>query len=136
LSLTPKKKLAFVVMVNASGVNTGKYLYGMSDVIGKALDAEMAEIPEGLNLEDYAGTYNAQPWGSETVILPWYGDLAVMGLPSNNPSSFGILKHVEGDTFRRKRDDGELGETVVFERDDDGKVIKMWQHQNYSLKMK
>jgi CubicO group peptidase (beta-lactamase class C family) len=136
LSLTPKKKLAFVVMVNASGVNTGKYLYGMSDVIGKALDAEMAEIPEGLNLEDYAGTYNAQPWGSETVILPWYGDLAVMGLPSNNPSSFGILKHVEEDTFRRKRDDGELGETVVFERDDDGKVIKMWQHQNYSLKMK
>jgi CubicO group peptidase (beta-lactamase class C family) len=136
LSLTPKKKLAFVVMVNASGVNTGKYLYGMSDVIGKALDAEMAEIPEGLNLEDYAGTYNAQPWGSETVILPWYGDLAVMGLPSNNPSSFGILKHVEGDTFRRKRDDGELGETVMFERDDDGKVIKMWQHQNYSLKMK
>jgi CubicO group peptidase (beta-lactamase class C family) len=136
LSLTPKKKLAFVVMVNASGVNTGKYLYGMSDVIGKALDAEMAEIPEGLNLEDYAGTYNAQPWGSETVILPWYGDLAVMGLPSNNPSSFSILKHVEGDTFRRKRDDGELGETVVFERDDDGKVIKMWQHQNYSLKMK
>jgi CubicO group peptidase (beta-lactamase class C family) len=136
LSLTPKKKLAYVVMVNASGVNTGKYLSGMAEVMGKALDAEMADIPEDLNLEDYAGTYDAQPWSSETVILPWYGELAVMGLPTNSPASFGILKHVEGDTFRRKRDDGELGETVVFERDDNGKVIKMWQHQNYSEKVK
>jgi hypothetical protein len=110
--------MAYVVMVNASGVNTGKYLSGMAEVMGKALDAEMADIPEDLNLEDYAGTYDAQPWDSEAVVLPWYGDLAVMGLPSNNPASFGILKHMEGDTFRRKRDDGELGETVMFERDD------------------
>lgn len=136
LSLTPKKKMAFVVMANASGVNTGKYLSGMAEVFGKALDAGSEEIPDGMNLEDYAGSYNAQPWSSETLVLPWYGDLAVMGLPTNNPSSFSILKHVEGDTFRRERDNGELGETVVFERDANGQVVKMWQHQNYSLKMK
>ncbi len=136
LSLTPKKKLAYVVMINASGTNPGKYLNGISAIVGKALDAEFEEIPDGMNLEDYAGTYNARPWGSESVVLPWYGDLAVMGLPSNDPSYFTILKHVEGDTFRRKRDDGELGETVVFERDGNGKVVKMWRHQNYSLKLK
>ncbi len=136
LSLTPKKKMAYIVMVNAGGVNTGRFIEGMSSVISKALDADYQEIPDGMNLEDYAGTYNAQPWSSETVILPWYGDLAVLRLPSSNPSSFMLLKHIEGDTFQRKRSDGELGEKVVFERDANGKVTKMWQHQNYSAKLK
>ncbi len=47
-----------------------------------------------------------------------------------------LLKHIEGDTFRRLRKDETLGEEVVFERDKIGKVIRMWQHSNYKDKIR
>jgi len=47
-----------------------------------------------------------------------------------------FLKHIEGDKFRRIRDDGELGETLVFERNSRGEVISYVQHNNYSRKIK
>ena len=40
------------------------------------------------------------------------------------------LKHVEGGVFRRIRDDGTLGEKVVFEPDEAGNVTRMWRHSN------
>lgn len=135
LALTPKNKMAYVIMFNATDVNTGQYTNALMAVIEKALDAKRSNS-EGVDLEDYTGTYNAQPWGSEEVVLPWYGKLAVMGLPTSNPAYFTQLKHIEGDTFRRIRGDGELGETITFERNGSGKVVKMWQHSNYAEKLK
>ena len=39
-----------------------------------------------------------------------------LDLPSNNPAdAMTFYKHIEGDTFRRIRDDDELGETVTFD---------------------
>lgn len=135
LALTPKNKMAYVIMFNATDINTGQYINTLMTVIGKALDTKRAE-PEGVNLEDYTGTYQAQPWGSEEVILPWYGSLAVLGLPTDYPANFARLKHISGDTFRRIRSDGEPGEVIRFERNDKGQVIRMWQHSNYSEKLK
>ncbi len=136
ISLSPRRKMAYIVMVNAGGVSTGKYIAGMARVIGKALDADTNELAAGVNLQDYCGTYNAQPWSSETVILPWYGNLAIVGLPSDDPSSFTLLKHLEGDTFQRMRGNGEMGEKIVFERNTTGTVYRMKRHQNYSIKLK
>ena len=42
-----------------------------------------------------------------------------------------ILKHKDGDIFQRMRDDKTLGEEIVFERDDTGKVVRMWQHSDF-----
>ncbi|MDP4998139.1 MAG: serine hydrolase [Saprospiraceae bacterium] len=134
LAMTTHNKMAYVVMFNATDINTGQYTNALMAVIGKALDAKRV-TPDQVNLEDYSGSYNAQPWGSEEVVLPWYGNLAVLSLPSDNPANFSQLKHISGDTFRRVRSDGKLGETVVFERNDSGKVVKMWQHSNYSEKL-
>jgi hypothetical protein len=47
-----------------------------------------------------------------------------------------LLKHIEGDTFRRVRDDETLGEEVEFERDKTGRVFRMWQHSNYENKIR
>ncbi len=134
LALTPKNKMAYVVMFNATDINTGQYTNALMGVIGKALDDKKTSLAN-VNLEDYAGSYSAQPWGSEEVILPWYGNLAVLSLPTDNPSGFSQLKHISGDTFRRIRSDGALGETVIFERNKEGKVIRSWQHSNYSEKL-
>ncbi len=69
--------------------------------------------------------------------LPWQGKLAIFGLPSENPAEgLTLLKHIEGDTFRRVRKDETLGEEVKFERDKTGKVVRMWQHSNYENKIR
>jgi len=40
------------------------------------------------------------------------------------------LRRVKGNTFRRLRDDGELGEEIVFETGPDGKVAGfVWNSQ-------
>ena len=46
-----------------------------------------------------------------------------------------FFKHIEDDTFRRVRDDDELGETLVFDRDKNGQIIQFKIHGNYSKKI-
>jgi CubicO group peptidase (beta-lactamase class C family) len=136
LTIDPSKKQAFIVMINASGVSPSKYATGMRDILKKAED-KAKEEKAAVDLEAYAGLYDSQPWWGETAILPWQGKLAVFGLPSENPGkNLTLLKHIEGDTFRRVRKDETLGEKVVFKRDKNGKVVRMWQHSNYEDKIK
>jgi len=136
LNIDPHKKQAFIVMINACGVSPNKYATGMRDILKKVSGKEKEEKTT-VDLEAYSGLYSAQPWWGETAILAWQGKLAIFGLPSGNPAqSLRLLKHIESDTFRRLRDDESLGEEVVFERDETGKVIRMWQHSNYQNKIK
>ena len=70
-------------------------------------------------------------------MIPWYGRLAVLGLPTDDPAQrLTLLKHTEADTFRRIREDKTLGEEVLFERDSGGRVVRMWQHSNYKEKIR
>jgi hypothetical protein len=46
-----------------------------------------------------------------------------------------LFKHIEGDTFRKIRDDKELGETLTFERDPAGKIIRYKKHGNYAKRI-
>ena len=60
--------------------------------------------------EIHSGFYRTQPWSSELAIVSWYGKLAVLDLPSENPNSFTTLRHVGKDTFERVRTGGKAGE--------------------------
>jgi hypothetical protein len=123
-------------MINAMGVSPNKYVTGMRDILKKATDKAKEEKAE-VDLEAYAGHYNVQPRWSEMAVLPWQGKLAVFGLPSENPAKgLTLLKHIEGDKFRRLRKDETLGEEVKFERDKTGKVVRMWRHSNYRNKIR
>jgi hypothetical protein len=63
------------------------------------------------------------------------GKLAMLYAPTENPSeAVTKLSHVEGNTFRRIRDDGELGEPIVFEVDSAGKITRLKRHSNYSIR--
>jgi CubicO group peptidase (beta-lactamase class C family) len=136
LTIDPSKKQAFVVMINAQGVSPSRYATGMREILKKAKDKDEKE-KAAVDLEDYAGHYDAQPWWGENAVLPWQGKLAIFGLPSENPAeSLTLLKHIKGDTFRRVRKDETLGEEVVFERDKSGKVVRMWHHSNYENKIR
>lgn len=135
LVLDPQKKWAYVVMINASGTNPGKYVTGMREILAKVKKPGKREA--AVDLEPYCGVYDSQPWGSETRIVPWQGKLAVFYLPTDSPARrMTLLKYVKKDVFRRIRDNKELGEEVVFERDKSGKVTRMIRHSNYNLKLK
>jgi hypothetical protein len=77
------------------------------------------------------------PWASEEYIGTWGGKLVILDLPADNPArAMTLFKHIEGDTFQRIRDDEELGETLVFERDENGVITRYQRHGNYTDKMK
>ena len=136
LNIDPHKKQAFIVMINACGVSPDKYARGIRDILKKSAERDKQEKAK-VNLESYAGLYSAQPWWGETAILPWQGNLAIFGLPSGNPAQgMGLLKHIEGDTFRRLRRDDALGAEVIFERDETGEVVRFWEHSNFQDKIR
>ncbi|MEZ2416233.1 serine hydrolase domain-containing protein [Muriicola sp. E247] len=135
LQLDLKNKRAYAVMINAGGTNPNRYSSGIYGILNKVKSGKKADTD--IKFEDYTGYYDARPWGSEEYIGSWEGQLMMINLPSRTPAdNITLYKHIEGDTFRRVRDDGELGETVVFERNAEGKVYRYTQHGNYVYKMK
>ncbi len=65
------------------------------------------------------------------AVLSWKGKLALLYLPTDDPSDDIVkLKHVQGDTFQRVLDDGEPGEEIRFEVED-GRAVRMWRHSNF-----
>ncbi|MBO3117546.1 beta-lactamase family protein [Winogradskyella sp. DF17] len=135
LQLNLKTKMAYAVMINASSTNPGKYSSTIHKVLMKTEKLE-EQKDNDVNLNDYVGFYNSQPWGSESYCGTWNGKLVSISLPTNDLSeSMTMYKHIEGDTFRRVKSNGELAEETVFERDAKGNVIRSKSHQNYSNKM-
>lgn len=135
IQLAPAKKRAYVVMINAGGENPSKYARGIHQILEKVKTGKPSQDSISVNLEDYTGYYNPQPWSSELYVASWEGKLALLSLPSNAPAEYlTFFKHLENDTFQRIRDDNEPGETLTFERDENGNVIRMERHGNYTTK--
>jgi hypothetical protein len=134
LQLDPKDKMAFTVMINAGGESPEFFAREIRELIAK-IPKEKQELKSNVKPDDFRGIYSAQPWGSELLIEPWYGDLVILALPNPSPDeNMTIIRHVSGDTFRRVRSDKTLGEEIVFERNASGKVYRFWQHSNYRTK--
>jgi CubicO group peptidase (beta-lactamase class C family) len=130
--LDPREKMAYIVMINAGGESPDLFAKEIREIISK-IPKDRPAKKNNVDLEQYSGTYTSQPWGSERIITSWYGDLVMLSLPNDNPDeSMTILQHVSGDIFKRLRKDKTLGEEVRFERDSSGKVIRVFQHSNYS----
>ncbi len=135
LMIHPSTDEAYAVIINASGTNPGKYARGIYSILSKVSKSDNKE-EDSADLTPYIGYYEAQPWGSEGYMGQLNGKLVAMRLPVDNPAeSMTFYKHIEGDTFRRLRDNGELGESLVFERNSDGEVVGAITHNNQQLKM-
>lgn len=131
--IDPTKQMAVVVMINAQAVNPAKYGRGLLALWSKADGKE--STADSLNLQEYSGFYDSQPWWSEELITTWQGKLASIPLPSEDPANeMSVMKKQEGDRFTRVRKNEEQGEEIRFERNGEGKVIKYWQHNNFYRK--
>jgi CubicO group peptidase (beta-lactamase class C family) len=137
--LNPKSKRGYAVMINASGANPEKYAKGIHSILNKVQekdeDSEGEEVSE-VDLKEYEGFYDQQPWWGEYYFTAFNGKLAGISLPTDSPGeNLTFYKHISGDTFRRLRDDDELGEEVVFERDQEGRIYRFIQHDQYFAKL-
>ncbi|MBT1689488.1 serine hydrolase domain-containing protein [Dawidia soli] len=134
--LSPDDKLAFIVLINAIGTDPNKYFEGMRALFTKAEEDKPADKVDP-SLTPFCGLYGGQPWGTELAVSTWGDKLATMFLPADNPKHAMILwKRTQDNTFRRIRDNGELGEELYFERDKDGGVQKLWWNSNYRYRIK
>lgn len=137
LQIDLKNKRAYSVMINANGTNPIKYARGINEITKKVkASTKEHSSDEKKDFQDYVGYYSLEPWWGEVFISTWGEKLVTLDLPSEEPgNSMTFYKHIEGDTFRRIRDDEKLGETLVFERDKNGKIINYIQHGNYSKRI-
>lgn len=140
LTIEPENKMAVSVMINAGGTNPSKYASGIRQIMKKMNECEKADTSatknESLELADYLGHYDEQPWSGEVYVGNWEGNLVLLELPSNDPAeSMVVFRHMEGDTFQRIRDNKDLGESLVFERNQRGEVFRMKRHGNYANKI-
>jgi CubicO group peptidase (beta-lactamase class C family) len=158
LLLQMDDRVATIVLANASGVDTFKYTRQMYRLLAPALKeaagdrdgrtatttgpatgpttrAAAAAPSADPDLARYLGTYDLSPWGGEMAVVRWKDGLALLPLPTDDPvRALTRLKHVAGNTFRRVRDDEELGETIAFETDPAGRVTALlWFENRYPL---
>jgi CubicO group peptidase (beta-lactamase class C family) len=140
LLLRPQDKVATAFMTNGQGVNSRQFAQTAFDIVAPALrkaakesggDPATGEL--AAELERFTGTYQ-RPLGGESAVLIWQGDLHVLSLPTDNPlNSLTRLRHIEDGTFRRVRDNDDLGEEFIFEEMPDGSM-RMWRNDNYSVR--
>lgn len=121
----PASKTAYIVMANSSGASPGSYVQGLMGLINKikAVPADAEHRLDRAALAEYEGRYEMVGGMGEFYLGSWEGRLARISLPTDNPADgMSVYEHVEGDTFRRVRDDGDFGETLRFERNGDGAI--------------
>ncbi|NNF13387.1 MAG: beta-lactamase family protein [Gemmatimonadetes bacterium] len=148
LQMQTDDKIATVFMANAM-VSAGTYTSGLYELVADAIksaaadgehhgDGQETELAFGPShdepdLTPYLGTYSAQPWGSESAAVRWKGGLALLSLPTGDPTqALTRLGHDEGDVFYVIRSDGERGHDVIFHRSAAGDVESYSQHGNHS----
>jgi CubicO group peptidase (beta-lactamase class C family) len=126
MMLDRSNETAVIVMMNAAQP-TNPYVNGVFDILGKRRNFSFSgTAPAKIDLEDYAGRYSEQPWGSESIYVPWAGGLAYLAVPSQSPlDDMSFLKPVARDVFRRIRADGTDADEIRFERDSTGKVARV-----------
>ena len=146
IRLQVPSRLAAIVMMNAIAVSPSALAVEAIRLIGPAVeqaiqdghaareetlppDDEPAVLP--VEFKRFIGSYDENPWGGEAAVVAWEAGLAILWLPTMSPvDGLTPIEHVAGNTFRRIRADGELGETYEFVEDQDGQVVGMRYHSN------
>ncbi len=140
LRLQPDTKIAAIAMINAEGARAspGVITRAAHKIVGGAI-SEALESPEEASAADpglrrYTGLYTTVAWGEAAVVI-WGDQLATLWLPTQDPmAGLTKLEKTGEHRFRRVRDDGELGEEVFFELENDT-VVRLWQNSQYWTKV-
>jgi CubicO group peptidase (beta-lactamase class C family) len=139
LHLNPRERIATIVMVNASGVESALLTRQAYRLVAPALRqaaSDTAADTTGKSVADaaldpYLGVYRSF-WG-DLAIVRWEGGIAGVSLPTEDP--FGAIRRLRSageHTFRWVRTDGadEPGDFVRFEIGDGGRATRVFNGVN------
>lgn len=139
-AMDPKKQIAVTVLVNAENTSPsdiGAGIYSLvADAIVAATEADASDNEDQAekvaSLQALEGAYRwpKSPMGFY-VIPQANGELELIDLYASSPGDIAVTyRHLDGDRFRRVRKEGDLGEVLIFERDDKGDVRSIY-HEGY-----
>lgn len=135
IAFDPESRIGVVVLTNSDQGGPSAYVRQAFDLVAPAIEkltAPAAEVPETVDPERFAGTYQT-PWGEVTDVLVLDGGL-VMYDRSHPPASDveGSLTKLipEGGSVFRIATDDDTGPRVVFEVED-GRVVRVKVGENY-----
>lgn len=135
MQLNLTKKIGFAIMINGNKNSTFKFLNGMKHILSKTIVSD-SNREFTINLKDYTGFYNMNPWNSEVYIMPWGKDLVMLQLPENS-LEYGMrfYKHGKEDTFCQIDENGNTTDIITFERNKDGLVFRFKNGGNFKTKI-
>ncbi|MGW8282258.1 MAG: serine hydrolase domain-containing protein [Gemmatimonadota bacterium] len=137
IQLYTPNRTAAVVLMNSNGVNPSAMALEMLRIVDTAVpgviggreseaqdSAATPNVPAAMpeEFQRFVGAYDETPWGGESAVVPWKGGLAILWLPTMSP--------LDDLTFRRVRDDGDLGEAYEFMESGSGQVTGLRYHSN------
>ncbi len=130
LAMDTRNNVAVTAMVNVNDVSpeaivsvvhslTAGAVTAMAETGGEEAEDKISDLME------FEGAYTWPDFPMGAYIIPTAsGELVSIGLYSDRPGDDpATYVRVEGDLFRAKRKDGDLGATLLFERDDAGRVV-------------
>jgi len=138
-AVDPKQKLALIGMVNTNDVNPRALVNGVVEIAAASVVAavETGDDPgnkdssekEKHNFYQYEGQYAWAGYNSATYVIPAADGIVLIDLADSSAGKNATtFTHVEGDTFRRERKEGDLGETLTFLRNRDGDIVSYSSH--------
>ena len=137
ISFIPKEKVGVIVMTNSDDGSPGffasRILSQFTPVLSKAF-AKEKPIPEfDPSWKKFVGTY-IDPSYYETEILIYNNSLVMNGYsfpPEDNPTSEVVVLTPEGENIFRRAGANGNGELVIFELDENDKVVRVKTGENY-----
>ncbi|UOR09263.1 beta-lactamase family protein [Qipengyuania flava] len=136
LMIAPDEGMGVAVAMNAMD-DPGTIARGIVALIKARGESKPFDPVEGVDLAQYAGVYSGQPWGADSLLIPWAGGLTWIAPDTDEPArNLYRLKPLGGDRFRTVTDKGEERHEVVFERDSNGTVRAIRQHSNTSQRLR
>ncbi len=139
LLIRPKDKLAMIGMVNTNDINPAAMINGIADIAASAVigavekddnvTGDNTSEEEQHDFYEYEGQFGWEGYDNVTYVIPASEGIVLIRLSDANAGKNATTYiHVEGDTFRRKRDEGDMGETLTFIRDDEGNIDRYSSH--------
>ena len=126
LKLDVSNKLAYAVLINASGVRALRYVNGIIDILKKA-DPTNEQQTTQTDLSQYKGFYNLNPWNSEYYIGSWGSGLVALYLPAESLQyALYFYERKEDNVFQLLNEKNEpTTEELIFYRNDEGIINKV-----------
>ena len=134
LKINVTDKEAFAFTTSANKVRAIKYINSLSELVSRGKQIK-TDKQVTVDLADYEGFYDLNPWNSEYYVGKWGQDLVLLYLPADSMQyAFYQYQHIEKDTFQLV-ENGELkDEIITFNKNKAGKVVSITNGGNLHFK--